>query len=401
MNSIANFELSHNHKSGIDRHNNRRRQSRRISDEMFRLLVESMNEGVIIINNDGVIIFVNNQFCNMLGCSNDDLIGKPVISIIESSNRDELKQNILDCLSTLDVTRVDGGTIGVKWLSDEGNIIFSRISPQIITDKEYQENLFFALVTDITDSQKVQEALIQSKKELHILSGKLLTAQETDRKRIANDLHDSIGQCLSAVKFKIEELIETAQAESNAINSLNVLIPLLQNATVEVRRIAMDLRPSILDDLGLKATINWFSREFRAIYPSIELVVHLEVEEDDLSDRLKTVLFRIIQESLNNIAKHAKATLVHVSLKNTQKHLHLLIEDNGVGLLKNDHRNSFSENIGLGLSSMKERVEQTDGIFKIHSTMGQGMTIQASWPWNPPQRHSDTIHQDNFFEESK
>jgi len=361
---------------------NRRNRCRRLSDEMFRLLVDAMNEGVIIINNEGVIIYANDQFCNMQGCSDAGLVGKAIVNLVGISSWTELKAKIISCFAENNPESVQNNSIEVTWRSIHGKFIFTELSPQIISDDG--NSLFFAVVTDITKSKKVKDSLIRSKLKSHHLSKQLLTAQEQERKRIAGELHDGLGQCLSAIKFKIEELVATADVDCSGLEELNVLVPLLQNATTEVRRIAMDLRPSILDDLGLKATISWLSREFRAIYPDIELETSIEIEENDLSDSLKTVLYRVIQESLNNITKHAKATHVLIRLGKEQQRLELSIVDNGIGLSSIDSSQGASDNIGLGLSSMKERVEISSGIFSINSVSGEGAEILAYWPWNPP-----------------
>lgn len=388
MPSITDIEFIHhlnqNHKTLGNKKNNRRSKSRRISDELFRYLVDGMNEGVIIINNDGVIIYVNENFCHMLGCTYEDLTGKEVTDFIESSSRAKLQAKLTSCMASTPKS-VNSASIKVTWNSMNGQTIFSQVSPQMIAVDNLQAELFFAVVTDITDSVKARESLIQSKRELHFLSKKLLTTQEMERKRIAGELHDGIGQCLSAIKFKIEELLGNNDEGRHNNDSLKVLIPLLQNATAEVRRIAMDLRPSILDDLGLKSTISWLTREFSAIYPGIEFESNFEIEEADLSDNLKTVLYRVIQESLSNICKHAMATKVLIKIEKKQQHLELSIKDNGVGLFLDDNSNSAHASIGLGLSSMKGRVEFTNGDFAIKSSAGQGTEILARWLWCPPK----------------
>jgi PAS domain S-box-containing protein len=384
MPSIKDFDFIH-HESNLlsaELDKNRRSKSRRISDELFRLLVDAMNEGVIILNNHGDIIYVNTKFCNLLGSSYDELTGKPVIEFIDNSSMSILKKKFLNCIRLSSTASPPKATsIGVTWNNSNGETIFSRVSPQLLADSSIHGKVFFAVVTDITESKKARESLIQSQKELHSLSNKLLTAQERERKRIAGELHDGIGQCLSAIKFKIEEIVETADKNAKSFESLNVLVPLLQNATAEVRRIAMDLRPSILDDLGLKATVNWLSREYRAIYSSIELDASIEVAEAEISEILKTVLYRVIQESLNNIAKHAQATRLTITLMKIEDKINLSITDNGIGFSLDANRTDIPASIGLGLSSMKERVELTRGTFNIQSVLGEGTVINASWAW--------------------
>jgi signal transduction histidine kinase len=136
----------------------------------------------------------------------------------------------------------------------------------------------------------------------------------------------------------------------------------------------MDLRPSILDDLGILATIGWFTREFQKVYSQISVEKEIRIEEKDVPDPLKTAIFRVIQEAMNNISKHSKATLIQLSLGKKEDKIELVIEDNGMGFdLETSTR-------GLGLTSMRERTELSGGAFVIESTTGKGTTIRASWP---------------------
>jgi len=363
--------------------NNRRSRSRRLSDDLFRLLVDGMNEGVVITDSKGIIIYVNTEFSKFLGSTFEELVGQPVIDFVDKPCRRSLLRKYIKLSSASYYNKTT--PVCVSWKNTLGETIFSEVSPQLLADSCIRK-VFFSVVTDITESKKAREMLLNSKKELHSLSNKLLTAQEQERKRIAGELHDGIGQCLSAIKFKIEEVVETTDENAENIDSLKVLVPLLQNATAEVRRIAMDLRPSILDDLGLKATVNWLSREYRAVYTSIELEASIDVAESDLSEIIKTVLYRVIQESLNNIAKHAKATQITITLRKIDDCLRLSIKDNGVGFILDDSRSDVPASIGLGLSSMKERVELTRGVFNIESEVDGGAVICASWQWEPQKK---------------
>ncbi len=192
-----------------------------------------------------------------------------------------------------------------------------------------------------------------------------MQTQENERKRIAHELHDGIGQFLSAIKYRIEHLILTHSAEGRVplgeTSSLMKIIPIIQGAIEEIRRICMDLRPSTLDDLGILATISWFCREFQNTYPGILIKQEIQVEEGQIPLLLKTVIFRIIQESLNNIAKHSQAGKINLNLAQKDHRLHLNIRDNGLGFtLKNAFPLDGSTR-GMGLTSMKERAKFSGG----------------------------------------
>jgi len=232
------------------------------------------------------------------------------------------------------------------------------------------------LIGEAVNRFNLEEELKDSEIRLRHLSSQLLTVQENERKRISREIHDSLGQSLSAIKFKTESI--TQQMRENRYGkiaeSLEAILPIIQESIEESRRIQMDLRPSILDDLGIIATLNWFSREFQNTYSDIHVDKKIDIQENEVPDTLKTVIYRISQEALNNIAKHSSAALVQLSLGKKGDKIELIIVDNGMGFdLESSKR-------GLGLTSMRERAELSGGSFFIESAIGKGTTIRASWP---------------------
>ncbi|MEA2084522.1 MAG: histidine kinase [Thermodesulfobacteriota bacterium] len=236
------------------------------------------------------------------------------------------------------------------------------------------EGLVMSLI-NVTKRIKAEEALRESQKHF-------LAAQENEKKRIARELHDSIGQSLTAIKFGLENSLDkrvgrTAEAQ---VESLRAIIPLVQQAIEEVRRIHTDLRPSMLDDLGLLVTINWFCREFQMIYSDVRIEKQMDVQENEVPEPLKMVIFRLLQETMNNIAKHSDADFVRLCFKKTKAAIALTVEDNGRGFHPEDALSLNSSIEGFGITSMKERTELAGGTFAIKSTPGTGTVVRASWP---------------------
>ena len=234
---------------------------------------------------------------------------------------------------------------------------------------------------------RVQERtsdLAKANETLRDLSSRLLSAHEEERKRVALEIHDTIGSCLGALKFKVQGTLTGIETKPQAevVESLKALPPVIQEGIEECRRMQQDLRPSILDDLGLLATLSWFCRRYQTIYTGIKVELEQTLEETDIPDALKIVIFRVTQEGMNNIAKHAKADLVQLSLGKMDGRIELVLKDNGHGFDLKKVLASESTKRGLGLTSMRERTELSGGSFGIESAEGKGTTVRASWPLN-------------------
>jgi signal transduction histidine kinase len=226
-----------------------------------------------------------------------------------------------------------------------------------------------------------RDRLIQSELELRKLSTRLLTIQETEREHLARDLHDSIGQSLTAIKYGVEHTLAEMDdcLKPASRNRLQTVIAMAQQATEEVRRIQTDLRPPMLDDLGILATLSWFARELEKVYSGIRIQSEFNIRETDLREDLKIVIYRIVQEALHNAAKHSHAELIRISLKKDGTRVELTVSDNGHGMALDDPTAADDVKTGLGLASMRERTKLSGGAFSLESRKGKGTRIRAIW----------------------
>lgn len=240
------------------------------------------------------------------------------------------------------------------------------------------------LIGEAVNQFNLKDELRESESRLRFLSSQLLTVQEDERKRISAELHDDIAAKLAAIKFSLEKkLLQMDKADDEANQSLRDIISKVLDTIISTRRIMVNLRPAMIDDLGILATLNWYCREFEQIFDTIHVEKQVNIEEIEIPDHLKIVIFRIVQEGMNNIAKHSGANNISLVLEKTNDTLALLIEDNGRGF---DVANSILESEtfqGFGIVNMKERASLSGGNFSIKSFQEKGTSIKVTWSLKP------------------
>jgi signal transduction histidine kinase len=228
------------------------------------------------------------------------------------------------------------------------------------------------------EHRRSEAELGKTREQLHDVSFKLLLAEETERKRISQEIHDGVGQHWATVELRVEGFLN--QLDEEIATPLKDILPIIKVGMEETRRIQMNLRPALLDDLGILATISWFCREFQKAQPVIRVETKVDIQENDISNPVKTVIYRVLQEALHNISKHSKTTLVNLSLQKKEGKIEFTVQDHGQGFDSDPVLSLMSYEKGLGLSGMKERTHLSGGSFSIESTKGIGTTIRASWP---------------------
>jgi PAS domain S-box-containing protein len=228
---------------------------------------------------------------------------------------------------------------------------------------------------------KVEIELRESESRLREISSELLNAQEKERRLVAREIHDSLGSSLAAAKFKVESAIkEVGENQPHTRATLGSILPMLQETIQETRRIQTNLRPPMLDDLGILPTISWFCRQYESTYSGIRIRQEIHIKEEEVADSLKTVIFRVLQEALNNSAKHSKASEVLLRVSKIEQVIELVIGDNGQGFDPLEAISRRGATRGQGLVGMQERVELSGGSFAVESSTGRGTVIRASWP---------------------
>lgn len=325
-------------------------------------LSDAMPEGIVVADRRGRVIYANETTSRLLGRERGEILGQLAGSCLGEQY---------------------GAPRYEAELSVPGNrTVVVEVSTRSIDTEDGRFLGSFAMVTDMTERVHAQAALRRSESDLRLLSAQLWAAQELERQRIARELHDGIGQALGGIKYGLETCgaLLAARVYDAAQDNLEQLTGRIKLLVEEVRRIAMGLRPSTLDDLGILATIGWFSREFTSLYRHLNLQTIVDVSEEEIPPAAKTAIYRIVQEATSNVVQHAGARRIRLLIEGRERHVWLTVEDDGSGFDPAEFRAPDENARGLGLASMRERAEASGGRFHIESLRGRGTKILVTWP---------------------
>jgi PAS domain S-box-containing protein len=315
------------------------------------------------------IVFANQACARLFGAAaRDALIGRSILSLLAPQShakvREAMAQALADAgaVATLNesIARLDGQVrevvIAVAALPDHG-----RTAVQMV-------------ITDITERALEEREMERSRRQLRRLSASMVTAREDERRRIARELHDELGQRLTALKMELSTL--GAQATGPAAdNRIAAMLEMVDETVASVRRIATELRPLMLDDLGLIAAIEWLANGWAARM-GIAVRLRLGKRDPDIDDAAAIALYRMVQEALTNIARHAQASEVRIELRQRAGELRLTVQDNGVGFAEVSMYREGSH----GLMGIRERAYMLGGELEIGNARGGGGRITVRLP---------------------
>ncbi len=347
------------------------------NEKHFRSLIENTSDIIVILNRDATPRYLSPAIERVLGYTPEELIDKNSFDLVHPNEMGKVKRAFLFGTQTVGTAPI----IEFRLKRKDGNWgVFEVIGNNLLDDPDVRG--LVVNLRDITVRKRAEEKLQESEKRLKLLSSQLLKAQEKERKRIAQELHDSIGQSLTSIKLRVENACSQLKKEPSKLraSSLENIVPTIQEAIEEVRKIVQDLRPSMLDVLGILATLRWFIGKIKTVCPHIRVKTKINIQENEIPDTLKIVIYRVFQESINNIIKHSKAKQILLEISKTDKRIEITIQDNGQGFDIKDVLSLESSVLAVGIASMKERVEHSDGTFYINSAKGKGTTIKTSWP---------------------
>ena len=352
----------------------------RESESRFRSLSQAAFEG-IAITEEGHILEANQRLAEMLRCEVHELVGRSALDFVAPESREEVLERIearYDQPYEHLAQRKDGSVFPVE----------VRGAPM-----QYQQRAVRVVaIRDITLRKQADDALRRSREQLEVLSKRLIDAQEIERSRLSRELHDEVGQALTAVKLNLQmmdRLTKSRIVKERVADSITIV----DSAVDEVRNMALDLRPSVLDDLGLEPALRWYTKR-QAERSGVAVHFSAGLSADRPSPEVETACFRVAQEAITNAMRHARAQRLTIELRQRDNEIELSVQDDGVGFDTASVREQPTEEQHLGLISMRERAALLGGHFHIESTPGQGTLVRVHFPMRFSDAARDTAAHD-------
>jgi two-component system, NarL family, sensor histidine kinase UhpB len=349
-------------------------------------IIRSAMEAIITVDQSQRVIIFNPTAEKLFGCTAADALGASLDRFIPERFRTVHRAHV----ERFGVTGVTERQMGVQRrlyaLHADGHEFPIEASISQVHDGD--EKLYTVMLRDITERVRAEDDLRASREELQRLSAKVLELREEEKMRIARELHDDLGQQLTALKMEVsfaESELSGAGAVAAAPGLGNVYAQ-IDSIVASVRRIAADLRPVMLDDLGLVPAIEWLVHDFSARY-KIRVLAHVDVGEIAFNRDAGTAVFRMIQEALTNVARHSGATEVMLDIVRDEPHCIVRIADNGRGMASDGRpgKNSF------GLLGLRERAVRLGGDLHVQTAPGQGFALTVTLPLSAVEAGEEEI----------
>jgi PAS domain S-box-containing protein len=345
------------------------------SEEKYRSIFERSPLGIFQTTLEGAFIRVNPALARMLGYgaprdvidSASDLAARIFVKPGQMNGASsEAPGNDGQRVYESEYFRKDGG----KWV---GHLTLS-----VIHDEEGTPHHLDGIVEDVTEKKMMEEKLQSTMERLRALSRRLLEVQEAERRYIARELHDEIGQTLTALRISLKRA-ERSNGPGPAGISINESVKMVEGLIKQVRNLSIELRPSILDDFGLTAALDWYVNRL-SVRAGLEAEFHTAFKDERFSPLIELTCFRIAQEALTNIVRHSGATKVRVDLETRGEELHLTVSDDGGGFDVSKKYKKAIKGKTFGLIGMEERASLAGGRLEFTSRSGEGTVVHASFP---------------------
>jgi PAS domain S-box-containing protein len=330
-----------------------------------------MNEGLGMQDENDIVTYVNEKFCNMLGYSSDEMIGRFSYDFLDEADALVVKKQI--------AVRKTGEkkTYESRWMRKDGQKINLLVSPQPLVDESGGYKGSFAIFTDITERKRNEKLIRLYRDRLSRLTSRLALVEEKEKRKIAMDLHDNIGQILAYVHMMLRDLQRSAQGALG--NSLEQIRSLIEESIKYTRSLIFQLSAPLLYEIGLEAAVEWLGQEIQRKH-GIEFRLREDGTAKPLQEEMRVILFQSIRELLTNVVRHARARSVTVTVERKGSSIRVVVEDDGIGFDVRSVYDGHSMEGGFGLFSVRERLKNIGGLVDIESAPGASTRITLTAP---------------------
>ncbi len=347
----------------------------------FRTVLDMAPVAMWISDGDHVA-FANRAAVELFGGrQGESLVGRSIYTLMHPASHDKLRLQVASAIAGDGATQVVSGAIARL----DGEAREVEIASAALPD--HGRTVVQMVITDITQRQQQAREQVNHREELRRLSASVVEAREEERRRIARELHDELGQRLTALKMELSSL-GPAAARRSQDGRIAKMLEMVDDTVAAVRRIAADLRPMMLDDLGLNAAIEWLARD-AARRMGTEITVRLGEEDPPVAPGAAIALYRMVQEALTNVARHAHATDVCIEMRQEGGELVLRVRDNGVGFPDR----STQQDGRYGLLGIRERAYMLGGRLEVDNPPGGGGRVTVRLPLAPADRTAGAANQ--------
>jgi PAS domain S-box-containing protein len=347
-------------------------KSLRQSEDRFRRIFDESPIAKAIVSPDFRFLRVNEALCHITGYADEELLATDFAEITHSDDLTVYLQQA----RRLFAKAIDHYDMELRYFHKHGEEVWVHIWIKLIQNVDDNQMYLLHTLENITARKKADYELIQSQARLQAMYRDLQNAREKERRRIAREIHDEMGQNLTALKIDMAFLKKLMHPIQDQLNERFEAMEQLFDQTIEnVRRISSDLRPGMLDSLGLAAAMEWYVKDFER-RTEIQCEIQIDQGEVTVPHDIEIEVFRILQEALTNVARHANAESVLVTLKLTDCDLQLRVVDDGDGI----QNEKVSAPTSFGLLGVGERVAAHNGEFKISSRIGEGTDLKVIIP---------------------
>lgn len=353
----------------------------RKSKEMMENITQGIKEGILLLSKDLKILWANQSFLDESGYPKDEVLGNYCYKI--THDRETCCGPPNDQCPIKEFQKTGKPiTLSHMHLDKLGNEKFVEITAYPVKDEEGEAFQFVYLCKDVTEHKQAEQTLRESAERLRFLSSRLLAAQEAERKRISMELHDELGQALVALKLGLSSIQRKLRKDQKTLqDECEYIQESIEQIIENVRRLSRDLCPYVLEHLGLSASLQWLVDDF-AKQHNIKASVHTEDIGNLFSQKTQLIIYRIFQEALTNIRKHAWANCISVVVSKRDDSFSFFIEDDGKGFDVKREMAKYLPEKGLGLMAMEEHAQMLGVPLDIWSEVGKGTRIGFTIPVN-------------------